>query len=92
MSGWFKAIRTSGELGEIGEFHVEDSNGTEWQVRAEVKPVDRRISEHDTIRWNYPVCLNAGYQCSKLLSWDLIEACEELIKQELADKKQEQKA
>jgi hypothetical protein len=70
-------VRMSGERGNIGEFCVEDDNGTEWQVTA----VPSKKVQGGIAFLNEVVSLNTMYEPSWELRQDLQDAVRNFIQQ-----------
>ena len=78
---WFKALRSSGEKNQPGEFTVEDSDGVEWQVTA----IDSKKKPGTLTLLNEVVCMNKGYECGWELRGDIHQAVKELLDAEAAE-------
>ena len=78
---WFKALRSSGEKNQPGEFTVEDSDGAEWQVTA----VESKKKPGTLILLNEVVCMNKGYECGWEMRGDIHQAVKDLLEVEAAE-------
>jgi len=75
---WFKAMRSTGEKNQPGEFTVEDSDGVEWQVTA----IDSKKKPGTLTLLNEVVCMNRGYECGSEMRADIHQAVRDLIDSE----------
>jgi len=74
----FTITRVSGEKCGPGEFHVEDSDGVEWQATA----IPSKKYPGKLVCLNEVICMNRNYECNWELRGDIQDRTIEFIEAE----------